>query len=137
MGWRYTYDTTLQVVEVVYAGETTDRDLRDSTSAFISLEKEKGVNRFLVDATEMKLAFSLADIYDLPTKQYVDQKADRQGCVAVILPNSRESKQAVRFYENVCRNRGWMVQAFSDREAAKAWLAGIGSSEKPDKSGGS
>ena len=122
MPWTYKHNPTLQIVEVVYSGEITARDLRESSSAFIALEKEKGINWFLVDATKMKLAASLLDVYDLPTKQYLEEEADRLGRVAVILPSCSKAKEAVQFYETVCRNRGWMVQTFSRRQEAVDWL---------------
>ena len=45
-------------------------DLQEATSVFIDMEKEKGLNRFLIDATEMVLDASLADIYNVPARQF-------------------------------------------------------------------
>jgi hypothetical protein len=123
MTWSHEYNSKLQIVELVYAGETTARDLQVSTSELIALEKEKGINRFIVDATDMEVNFSLMDVYNLPTKQYIEENADRKGRVAVVLQTSPRTKEAVDFYEDVCRNRGWMVQVFSKREEAIDWLA--------------
>ena len=132
MPWTYEYNTTLQIVEVEYTGEITAVELRESTSAFIALEADKGLNRFLVDTTEMKIASSMADIYDLPTKQYLEEQADRRGRVALMLPDCPKTKEAVLFYEDVCRNRGWMVQAFSKRQEAVDWLTAGSSTEQSD-----
>ena len=88
MPWTYKHNPTLQIVEVAYTGVITARDLRESTSEFIALEKEKGMNRFLIDTTEMKFTGSLVDIYDLPNKQYPEEEADRHGRVAVVLSTS-------------------------------------------------
>ena len=122
MPWSYKYNPTLKIVEVVYSGEITARDLGESSSALIALEKEKGLNWFIIDATEMKLTASLIDVYDLPTKQYLEESADRFGRVAVLLPSCSKTREAVHFYETVCKNRGWMVQAFSNRQEAVDWL---------------
>ncbi len=136
MPWAYKCIPTLQMVEVEYSGEITARDLHESTSKFISLEKEKGLNKFLVDTTDMKLASSYIDVYDLPTKQYLEEQADRQGRVAIIPPDCAKTRDAVRFYEDVCRNRGWMVQVFSNRQEAEAWLTGGRHSGQPNLSNG-
>ena len=122
MPWSYKHNPTLQIVEVFYSGEITARDLGESSSALIALEKEKGMNWFLIDATEMKLTASLLDVYDLPTKQYLEESADRFGRVAVLLPSCSKTREAVQFYETVCKNRGWMVQVFSNRQEAIDWL---------------
>ena len=122
MPWAYEINPQLQIVEVVYEGEITARDLRESTSEFIALEKKKGMNRFLVETTRIKLASSLIDLYNLPSKQYLDEEADRLGRVAIVLPTCPKTKEAIRFYETVCRNRGWMVRAFLERKEALNWL---------------
>ena len=122
MPWSYDYNSKQQIVEVVYEGQVTANDLHESTTKFIGMEEEKGRNRFLVDATKMKIATSLMAIYDLPTKQYIEEKADRQGRVAVLLPEDPSAKEAAEFYETVCRNRGWMVRVFSERQDAIDYL---------------
>jgi hypothetical protein len=125
MSWSYEHNPTLGVVEVVYKSEVSARDLRESTSELIELGKREGLNRFLVDAADMTLApsTSLVDAYDLPTRQYVEQGADRQCRVAIYLPDSARARDAVRFYETACVNRGWMVKVFSERQEAVKWLA--------------
>ena len=132
MSWTYKLNPTLRIIEVAYSGTTTARDLKESTSEFISLEKEKGINQFLIDTSEMELAASLVNIYDLPDKQYVEENADRSGRVALLLPTSSREKEAVQFYETVCKNRGWNVQTFLERQEAIDWLTRGPSSSKPD-----
>ena len=122
MPWSYKCNPTLKIVEVVYSGKTTARDLQESTSEFIALEKEKGLNKFLIDTTEMELSATLVDIFNLPVNQYIEEGADRRGSVAVIQPTSPREKEAVQFYETVCENRGWKVQVFSNSQEAIKWL---------------
>ena len=136
MPWTYKHNQTLQIVEVVYEGCITASDVREITSEFIALEKEKGLNRFFIDTTEMKLEASLLDAYRLPTEQYIEEKADRLGRVAIIPPTCPKSKEVVRFYETVCINRGWMVRIFSERQEAIDWLTGSDSSNKTDAGDG-
>ena len=122
MPWTYKHNPTLHIIEVAYSGRTTARDLQESTSEFIKLEKEKGINRFLIDTSEMELAASLVDIYELPNKQYVEEEADKSGRVALVLPDSPREREAVVFYETVCKNQGWKVQTFSEQNDAVHWL---------------
>ncbi len=122
MPWTFRDHPTPTIVEVVIAGETTANDLRGLTSVLIAMEKEQGSNRFLIDTTEMEFAASIADIYALPNNQYEKEGADRRARVAVISSASRREKEAVKFYETACRNRGWMVQAFSAPQPAIEWL---------------
>ena len=122
MFWSYTHNPSKQIVEVVFSGDICADDLKDATSALISLEKDKALNRFLVDTREMKLSASLVDVYNLPVKQYVEEGADPNGRVALVLSRSSKEKEAGQFYETVCKNRGWDVQAFLELEDAVNWL---------------
>ncbi len=125
MPWRYERNTELGIVEVFYTGTTSAQDLQESTSALIELEKRENLNRFLVDVSAMTLdaSTSLLDILALPARQYLEEHADRRGCVAVFVPDSSAAVDAVRFYETACRNRGWIVQRFAEHGEALAWLA--------------
>lgn len=131
MPFTYEHNRTLQIVEVWYSGKVTARDLQEATSQLIALEKEPCVNRFLVDAEAAEFSASLADLFNLPTKQYIEEGAERSGRVACLLPTSPKEKQAMEFYETVCRNRGWMVQVFAQRQDAIDWLTGSASANKP------
>lgn len=124
MAWTYSLNPELPFVAVEFSGNITARDLKEATSALISLEKGKGINRFLIDCTDMVLEASLLDVYNLPAKQYIDENADRNGRVALVFPESGspKEKEAVQFYETVCTNRGWDVRAFSEHPDAVAWL---------------
>jgi len=122
MSWTYNHNPTLEIVEVVFVGTITALDLQESTSELIQLEKEKGINQFLVDATQMHYSGSLTVVHDLPAKQYLEAGADRFGRVAVVLPTSPRDREFVQFYETVCQNRGWFVKAFSTTREAIGWL---------------
>lgn len=124
MSWNYEENPKLQIVEVEYKDHITGDDLHESNSEFIRLQKEKSLIKFLIDATQAELIASLADLYSLPTTLYTEESADRLGQVALLLPTSPKAKEAARFYETVCKNRGWRVQTFSERQKAVNWLIG-------------
>ena len=125
MPWSYEHHQQSDVVEVLFEGVIDTHDLKSLTTELIQMEKDKGVNRFLLDCTTMELdaSVSLIDVYNLPAKQYLEEEADRFAKVAVMHAESHNTDHAIDFYEMVCQNRGWLVEAFSDRDAALAWLA--------------
>ena len=122
MPWVCKENKALKIVELVFTDTITGQDLRESTSECIRMEEEEGLNRFLVDTTKMVLSSSLMEVYDLPTRQYIEESADRLGRVAILPPKCEKTHEAVRFYETVCRNRGWLVEVFADVEKAREWL---------------
>jgi len=124
MPWSYQYDSKMQILEGAFTGVTNAQDIHALTTKFISLEKEIAISGILIDTTEMKADFTLMDVYDLPTKQYIEEGADRNVRVAVIPSNSAREKEIAKFYETVCRSGGWMVRTFADRQTAMNWLTG-------------
>ena len=122
MPWTFGYNRAMGYVEIVYYGFTTAADLQESTSRCIAVEHELGVNRFLVDATDMELDATLEDVHDIPDKQYVRENADRHGRVAAILSDSPYERDAIECYRDTCRDQGWQVEAFKLRQEAVDWL---------------
>jgi hypothetical protein len=131
MSYTINHNASLGVIELTYRGRITGADLKEATSKCISLGKQTGTTKFLVDEVGMDLDTSIVNLYELPNKQYADEEANRQGRVAIILPTSKEAREAVQFYVTSCQNRGWFVRAFSERLSAINWLTG---NITPDKS---
>lgn len=126
MSWTYKDNPTLMIVEAIFTGEITAQDLQEVTSKLIALEKEKGRDKFLIDTREMEFAASFSDLFDLPTKQYIEEGAGHQDRIAVILSTSTREREAADFYKIICRNCGWQVQTFPDRQRAIDWLTSGG-----------
>jgi hypothetical protein len=116
------YDPLLGVVEVRYTGSIAGADIREGTSGCISLQKQTGATRFLVDLNGSHFAASTLDIFDLPDQQYRDEHLDVRSRIAVILPDAARAREAAHFYEAACRNRGWLARVLPDRESAIDWL---------------
>ena len=123
MPWSYQYDSKMQILEGAFTGVTNAQDIHALTTKFISLEKEVAISGILIDTTEMKADFTLMDVYDLPTKQYIEEDADRNVRVAVIASSSSREMELARFYETVSRSGGWKVRTFAERQKAMNWLA--------------
>ena len=74
----------------------------------------------LIDHREMNFALSLSDYYDRPA---INEKLgmSRRFKTAVVFS---QLTQDTKFMETVFRNRGYILQHFTDMEEAKAWLKG-------------
>jgi len=122
MPWNANYNKTSRIIELEYTGVTTAQDLQEATTHCIALGKAKDVKKYLVNAIDMELSATMMDIYNIPTKQYVDEEADQTASLAVIAPQSARGIQAVKIYEIVCRSNGWKVKVFENGEGALDWL---------------
>jgi len=122
MSYTITHIPEKAVVELSFTGSIAGVDLKEATTQCTNLQKEMGVTRFLVDGSDWDVVASVVDIYQLPAKQYWDEKVLRQTRIAVVLPSSADAQEAVKFYRDACRNQCWNAQVHLDRESALDWL---------------
>lgn len=121
MPWEVRLLEDLKIVETIYSGHITPQDLQDAVIATTSLAHESNTNRYLSDCVGLERGHSIVDLFDLVESLY-------QGAIAhlakeaIVLPESEDVERHVHFYETACRNRGFNVRAFRDRQAAIAWL---------------
>jgi len=123
-------DPALGLVEVTFTGLITGTDLRDAVSKCISLQKQTGTTRFLVEAFGCDVGATFFEIYDIPDKQSWKEEFNRQSRVAVILPDSAKTREAAQFYQTACQNRGWYTNLCLDRQSAMEWLTGTNATGK-------
>ena len=122
MPWTVAYDSELGIVDGRYIGRVTDDDFKKATAKAIGLAKANNTNRFLIDDSKWEGGASVLGLFELP-KIHEELEADRTSRAALVLPppSSTAEMRDVQFYETVCRNRGWHVQAFLEREEAIEW----------------
>ena len=124
------YNSKLHIIEIVHAGRTTEANLTAVTTKGIELTKEKNIFDVLIDVTEIELAASLFDIFNLPAKQYAEKALDHRIRIGLVQPKLSKEKENAQFYETACVNRGWLVKTFSNRNDAIDWLKNRDSSNK-------
>ena len=122
MPWECTTNSDQNMIEVKYTGNVTAKDLQESTSKVITMEKETEIHSILSDSTEAVLAASIIDLYDIPTIQYKEEGADYRGHLAIILSESPKEREAAEFFGVTSRSAGWRVDTFDNRQLAIDWL---------------
>ena len=132
MSWTVEYNAEIGVVQCSYMGQVTADEFKEGTIKAIALAKDNNTKLFLIDDSKWQGGASVFGLFELPDL-HEKHDADRVSRVALILPppGTPEEKDA-HFYETVCRNRGWNVTVFSEREEAIRWLTEKQSSNRPD-----
>jgi len=121
MAWKSEFLTDERVVEIIFSQDFQSNELPDPVK---DVAFKLGQNKslwVLADCSALEKTSSLFKIYDFP-KLYVAQGLDRRTKEAVLLPKALKPREALKFYETVCRNLGFHVKAFDDRPAALEWL---------------
>ena len=115
------YNSKLQIIEIMHAGTLSVRNIEKTTSEAMALHKELGVNAVLIDTSNLKSVESLTSLYELP-QQYDEGGASRAVRIALVMPETSAATEAMKFYDNVCNNRGWEVRPFEKLGEAIEWL---------------
>ncbi len=116
------FNSKLGIVEIRYTGRVTAEEFKKTTILGFELAKTNDTNLFLIDDSELESAGALVGLYDLP-KLYEELGLERLSKGAVVMPAaSSRVAEAAQFHETVCRNRGWQVKVFTDRQEAIDWL---------------
>lgn len=107
-------------VELLRHGEISRGSVLEENLEAHALGRAHGVRSYLVDHTEAQSIDSLVDQYDFAYHDMRETEGLDQGArVAVLIAEGDRSHD---FIETVCRNAGFDVQLFTDREAALRFL---------------
>jgi len=110
-----------KIVTVRNIGELTYTDFVKESTEALQLAKEKDAFLFLVDNTQLIAQASIVELFDFPD-MYERIGVPKTIKLAVLISKNTIAKNEVRFYENVCYNRGWRVRVFTSYDATILWL---------------
>ena len=122
MPFKVDHDSGLGIATLTLSGTITNEDLVASSVQCIALQKATGCLRYVIESADWNLVASSVDIYALPAREYPKAELDRRTRIAIVQPTNEKAREAARFYESTCRNRGWNARVHADRDAALAWL---------------
>ncbi len=123
MTWEIHFIEDLNIVETVFVGPSTGPELLEAAKTRIKVGKRHNTNLFIINAKAMIVPRSVTvEIYEIPSRIYPENRADRQSCIAVVIPTDPDSLWVNSFFEDVCFNRGWLTKSFRDRANAIEWL---------------
>ena len=91
----------------------------DTLKDVIAKLSEHNCKRCIFDHRETTVIAKTMGSFNRPGL-YNDLGLGRSVSMAIVL---RELNDDLKFYENVCVNRGWKVHIFDDYDAALDWLA--------------
>jgi hypothetical protein len=121
MAWRVEYLAAEHVVAVISIGEISNEDIREQVAETIRVLKQNEATLVLADYSEALSEASLASLYLLPD-DFTRTGAPWNARVAVVTPHTRYRIETYQFFELVCKNAGYNVSLFDEREAAEVWL---------------
>jgi hypothetical protein len=123
MPWSAVYDAERDLVLVVNSGRLSLKDYETEVEEALRIGLRHGCRHYLVDDTALLPNLDALDIYDFP-KLYDRFFVDGSVRIAVLFDPQSPVREALEFYETVCRNQGYNVRLFHIVEQAIEWLKG-------------
>lgn len=120
MSKKFEYLEDKDIVLVTTSGSYELEAEVETVRKAISKLKEHNCNKCIFDHRATNAIARTMDSYKRPT-EYEDLGLERNVRTAIVF---RELNEDLKFYETVCKNRGWNVRIFIDYDAAIDWLDG-------------
>lgn len=123
MTWSVEREAAQGWVLVRFDGALTRQDCARATRRAVELMNAGSPQAFFVDVSMAHCTLGAGDIYAIPA-MWAHAAVHRGSALAMLVDPALDNQRDTEFFENTCRNRGWNVQVFADREAATDWLSG-------------
>jgi hypothetical protein len=104
------------IIEIVYAGILTRKDIESTRTKFQEILAEKSIDSIFVDITRLESTPSIFDIFEIISSIPAGLK------IAMLITPSSPIIREVTFAETVGRNRGTTIKICLDRNEARQWL---------------
>lgn len=121
MPWTLSLLQPEQIVVTEYVAPMTGSEVMAATRATIAFGRQHDTPRFLSDCTRLAQVGTPFEVFEL-IRLYETLQIQPWMRDAVLLPESDQAREDMRFYETASRNRGYDVRLFVDRQAAIDWL---------------
>jgi hypothetical protein len=118
MGWTFEYLADRQIVLLRTTGPQGAATGREQFKELMAFAAEHHAHKFLVDHRAAEVKYDTVEVFDLPAL-YRESGVGHDVKAAIVFAELNENR---RFYETVCRNRGFNVSVFDDYDAALKWL---------------
>ena len=120
MKWQISHNLADKIIVIKTEGVLDKASAGAMRNEGAELIKQHGYLRCLLDHSDAEgVVLGVLDTYSLP-KIYDELKISRLLRMAVVVPD--RMREDLHFYETVCRNNGYSVSIFFDRNAAVEWL---------------
>lgn len=108
-------------IEVRYFGSVDSDDVGAALREGLALAAEHDLWLVLTDTSQLTSDPSVFALYDL-AGQLAELGVARRYREALVAPQSADSLETARFYEDAMVNRGLTAKVFAHRADAEAWL---------------
>jgi len=121
MPWQLHYVAEQDFIDSELFGQLTAAELTEGVATGLQEGNARGTSRYLCDASRLTGGHSIFDLYALAERLH-DMGMPFGAREALVIPRQPIQALDASFWETLCRNRGFEVRSFLDRETALAWL---------------
>ena len=122
MAYTITKNDSLQIIELIYEGYVSGKELQKGSDERIALSLKENITLGIVDLSNSTSDASLLSVHDIPDVVFEEQDQDPNTKTALIRPKSTHDYEMAEYFVAAARNRGWNIHMFANRAEALAWL---------------
>jgi len=78
----------------------------------------------LCDCANLVVQANIVEVFEFFPGIYEKINVPKTVKLACLISEDAATAKEMVFYETICRNRGWQIRLFKDRNAAMQWLYG-------------
>ena len=120
MDWKIDINENNKYIEVITSGIANNEESLNMAKEISHTMKTNRITKALIDHSNLvSVTGATIDIYNRPKIFKIIGLILRVKIAEVIKP---EHIDHFKFFETVCRNRGYQLSIFQDRDKALAWL---------------
>jgi len=112
-----TIGNDLETIQVKSCGDITLEDLKKTLDSILRIKEDRGLTKVFVDTTTVTSYPSTFPVFEFGAQAACSLRGVKIAIVAV-----SGTRNDVRFFETVVRNRGGDVSLFDSPTAALAWV---------------
>lgn len=121
MPWHVTYVESEKTVLITNSGDLTYEDFVSEAEEAVALMQQHQTSLCLVDDRDYNHPAKIADLYRI-VDVYESFGVSKTERVALLFSPENPFMDDFKFFETVCRNRGFNFKIFFDEIEAKNWL---------------
>ena len=110
-------DRELGIIVIDSSQQVEADDLRRSLESVLQIAHHHGLNKLLVDTTDQASLPSIGDLFG-----FASELSSRARNLKHAIVVAEQSPEDLRFIKTAAHNRGAIIQIFSSRDDALAWL---------------
>ncbi len=112
------------IVRIENTGNLKYKECLKQIQEAMELGRIHHTHLYFADCANLVVQANIVEVFDFFPGIYEKSNVPKTVKLACLISEDAATAKEMVFYETICRNRGWQIRLFKDRNAAMQWLHG-------------